>query len=961
MNSASIWGIALPLATFVASVGLLIVALRKKWLVEADLPDLPDEEPTDEKSPVAQSSLRERIKDFVKKYRWEIILGASFGAIFLFALFFAPPRLNGEIAIRPNQPGRPFYNLRWLRDFLRIFYDTIWVWNSALLSLICLLTLARVIQKRSGFGAQFMLLCTSLNLAGVGQWLLHSEELQGTGKTLYFVAIYGFGMWAWAAHKRLIADLERKPVERRVEILIILGLLLLTSFTRFYTLRAIPYGIEGDEAKWTSEAVNLGILGEPDSSGEYHRDALPVSYYLQVPLHRLLGPSLLAARLTVVILSVISTLIFYWLLRQITAMPVAAIATWLLSISIFDISASRLANVESFVKFWPILGLALLALAVRTRRWQVYGLSGLAIALGMLTYDTVWPLFGVVLLIALIELAHQKESRSARMASIAALVSPTLLSLPLLIPYLTSRLSYYEFGERDLDSETGATLAQYFANVVQTWFVSLRSDFLYNRPGPLLNALLLPLLALGLVVAFSMIKKKVSYWTLLWVGLVIFPVPILANSSMGRVYYPALPAVYTLVALGIFLFWKEIDRFVGANPRPILIAVTLVPLVWLPFANLFIYFNEVSDADDRLMRREIGEIAAQAAGEDTLILLPAVPGANAPLNNEHQMLELYMMQKLPPSEVDSAYLYVAPEELLSEIESKAAAYQKMEVIFDERETESLAETLQLCYPQGRLTEGRYFSRFSLHSSEVGQMNCSFASLRIESEDDNNLEWELVGDTTQRLETLCEVRQADFEWIEAEDMFMSPGWQTEVSFASGWNGTGFVMDYYGSQPLFMELDAEPSQASYIWVRYYKRAVDELPAYLIIDDTSHPFADIKGDDLRVWKWERIGPVELDDGAELSISRPYENDPRYFMALFIDSLVITADAGFSPNADLWKSLSPKVFSFNQPQSSGIVDLNLLSGFYRCKAVIESELPLVEMLGDTSLVSNSIEFEIR
>jgi 4-amino-4-deoxy-L-arabinose transferase-like glycosyltransferase len=221
-----------------------------------------------------------------------------------------------------------------------------------------------------------------------------------------------------------------------MEVLLVLALLLLTSFNRLYALRTIPYGIEGDEAKWTSEAVNLGIRGTPDSSGEYHRDALPVSYYLQMPLHRLLGPSVFAARLTVVLLSIIGTLTFYWLLRQISIMPVAVIATFLLSISIFDISASRLANVESFVKIWPILGLALLALAVRMRRWQVYGLSGLAIALGMLTYDTVWPVFGVALTIAIIELARQKGDRRVSMSSIAALIAPTLLTLPVIIPYL---------------------------------------------------------------------------------------------------------------------------------------------------------------------------------------------------------------------------------------------------------------------------------------------------------------------------------------------------------------------------------------------------------------------------------------------------------------------------------------------------------------------------------------------
>jgi hypothetical protein len=965
MDNAIAWGIILPLATFVASGEVLYIALRKKWSVEAETDsNEPTETPTDETPLVARSPIRERLKDYAQRHRWEIVLGASLGAIVLFALFFAPPRLNGNIAIQPYQPGRPFYSLHWLRDFVRTYYDTLWSWSSISLSLICLVLLGWVIWKRNGFGAQFMLLCTSLNLAVVGQWLLNTQDLQETGKFLYFVAIYGFGMWAWKAHKRLVTDLEKKLVTRRTaEIWVIFGLLLLTSFARLYTLHTIPYGIEGDEAKWTSEAVNLGIRGIPDTSGEYHRDALPVSYYLQIPLHRLLGPSIFAARLTVVILSIIATLIFYWLLRQITTVPLAAIATYLLSTSVFDISASRLANVESFVKIWPILGLALLALAVRTRRWQIYGLSGLAIALGMLTYDTVWPLMGVALIIALVELIRQRESRYASISSIAAFIAPTLLALPVLVPYLTSRMPYYAFKDKGFDIEVGATLLQNFGNVIRTWFVSLRSDFLYNRPGPLLNALLLPLLVLGFVIALSLIKKRVAYWTLIWAGLVIFPIPILAASPMGRIYYPALPAVYTLVALGIFFFWKEINRFVGTNLRPLLIAAALVPLVWLPFANLFIYFNEVSDADDRLMRREIGELAAQAAGEDTLILLPATPGADTPLNNEYQMLELFMMQKVPSSKIATAYLHVAPEELLSSIDSNSAAYQKMEVIIDNEQTEALAGTLQLCYPQGVFTKGVYFSRFSLSHAALGYLNCSFATLTIKPEVDNSLSWELTDGSTQRLETLCETHRTGLEWIEAENISMANGWQTETDFAPGWSGTGFAMDNYGSGSLYMKLNMDLSQRSYIWIRYFKRASDETSTYLSINNIPYPIANVDEAGLNVWKWERVGPVKFDGYGDLSINRKYSGDPQYFMAIFIDSLMVTTDAEFSPETDLWKPMPPKILSFKQPQSSGTVLLDFPAASYRCKVDVENELPVVDALGKTStnLMSNNIELEIK
>lgn len=159
------------------------------------------------------------------------------------------------------------------------------------------------------------------------------------------------------------------------------------AFARFYQLDSFPYGIEGDEAKWTAEVVWLGLRGEPDISALYHRDALPVSFYMQTLFHRIMGPSLYAARFEVALFSVIAALVLYMYLRQVAAMPLALLASWLAAASIFDISASRLANVESHVKLWPILTFAILAFAIKIRHWAAFAVAGIALALGLLTYD----------------------------------------------------------------------------------------------------------------------------------------------------------------------------------------------------------------------------------------------------------------------------------------------------------------------------------------------------------------------------------------------------------------------------------------------------------------------------------------------------------------------------------------------------------------------------------------------
>ena len=90
---------------------------------------------------------------------------------------------------------------------------------------------------------------------------------------------------------------------------------------------------------------------------------------MQTPFHKLFGPSIFIARFEVAFFSIIATLLFYLFLRRITNIPLALLSAWLLSASIFDISASRLANVESHVKLWPILTLLLLAWAINSPRW----------------------------------------------------------------------------------------------------------------------------------------------------------------------------------------------------------------------------------------------------------------------------------------------------------------------------------------------------------------------------------------------------------------------------------------------------------------------------------------------------------------------------------------------------------------------------------------------------------------
>ena len=976
MTPFAIWIYRLPFIIFLASAVLLLVGSILKW--NADLPsgaapgqgkrpEGPADTTTAKKKP-KKGDWRAAIHTFTRRHTWTLILAAVLAAFLIFLLLTAPPRLTGKIPTTPGQPGSPFYSLRWLRSTLSTNYILFWEGSTILCSLISMAILLWAGIKRSRFGAQVGLLAASLTLAGLGQWMIGPGNML-LAKIAYGIAMPGFASWAFLARKRLKEDLARLALPPRwLEIVFLVGLFALTTYGRLYAFPAVPYGIEGDEAKWTAEAVNVMVDGHTDSSGEYHRDALPVSYYLEAAFFHALGPGIFTARLEVIVISILATLIFYWLLRQIAPFPLAMIGSFLLSVSIFDISASRLANVESHVKLWPILTLALLALAFQTKRWQVYALSGASLALGLLTYDTVWPLALVVLILGSIEIVRHDDGARAKATRFAALIFPSVLAAPLVIPYFVSRINYYNLGAKGWDSDLGGTLLRNLGGVVSSWFVQGRSDFLYNRTGPLINAALLPWLAFGFIVIWFSLRQRFSRWMLAWVLLFLLPVPTLANSQMGRVVYPALPAIYALVALGMLLFWNEISRLLG-NLKAIAAAIALGLLLWLPLLNFYIYFNEVSDPTDRQMRREISDIATEAGGMDQLLLLPVVAGADEPLANEYQVIEMALHDKMPLSQIPKAHQTVPYDRFLPTLLSDYTDVPTLEIVLDkitDREREqrnAVYAALIRCFPDGKLAPGDRFDTYTLDLPAREHPSCLPVQLELApapSESGASLTWTLSRGAATQIRLECHRRLDSIVWVEAEQFSQAIGWMPETAFVTDWLGSGFLMDSYGSQSIAYTAAFPEGAEVYAWLRYYKRAVDNSVAALSFHSQSYTFASTPPAYLNTWVWERLGPYDLSGSGLWIMARSYAEDPQKFMALFVDALVFTSDPLYDPQASPSYEPLPERFFPMSGQTRGTISMPLTPGHYRCQAQAVSSQPLVDALGNSPVASQPVEFDV-
>lgn len=968
MLALPFWSLIPILMALAGTIALFILAHLQRW----NQPSITETTPEAKKETESKSNnqgFKSQLTFFITQYRWELLLVGVGLALAIYLFLFAPVQMTGKVPIQPLKPGRPFFFLHWQRNSLNIFYYEAATASNLLTGLLSLSLLILALVRRSRSDLYTALLWTLLSLAMAAQWCIGRELERKLGVWLYLVAAVGFFVWARLTNQQINTSLNQPAhVGRKLEIALVVAIIALASFGRLFELNTIPYGIEGDEAKWTGEVVWLSIRGLPDFSGLYHRDAMPTSFYMQTPFQKLLGPSIFAARFEVAFFSILATFIFYLFLRRITNIPLALLSAWLLSASIFDISASRLANVESHVKLWPILALMLLAWAIHARRWHAYAISGIALALGLLTYDTVLPLLLIAVIICIIEISRQNIDLTEKARFVTALIAPSIFALPLLLPYFVSRFGYYEFSSKGWESGA-VTLWSHFSDVLKSWYIFTYSDFLYVRSGPLVNAFLLPWITMGFFGALATIKQRFSYWTLIWLALFIFPVPIAAHSPLGRVYYPGLPAVYALAAFGLFLFAKDSLRTLGKTLQPLFFTVALAVLFWLPLMNLYIYFNETSDEQDRQVRREIAEIAGAAAGMDTLIVLPSTPQGDEPLNNEYQMIELFMLAKIPNEQIQNSYKNVALDDLMPALPYGLTNRPNLEIILDKVTTsdrekrDELSKALQHCYPKGSLIEGYFFDRFSLPASALAKPACLSAKLTLQLNLNKQLDWSLSQSTVKSLSLQCEVQNADHIWIEAETLSPPAGWQIDTSFASGWNGSGFVFDNSSSVPIIHAFEADSTTRQvYVWARTFKRVPDNSPLQIKVNEQMGTVSQATGDNLNKWLWERIGPFDVSaEKNNLTIARPYVDNPAEFMAIFLDTIIITPDANFLPDQNHYLPLPIQHFRFDSEQSQGQLILNLKPGNYRCQASVDGEQNLVDNYGHEPVESNIVLIEVK
>lgn len=147
---------------------------------------------------------------------------------------------------------------------------------------------------------------------------------------------------------------------------LVLPLLILAFFIRFFLLNQIPKGLHADEMSFIINTQSLMATGK-DEDGQalpFHLysfiDPKPALYsYLQMPFFRVFGPSVMAARLPAVLFGVLSIYLLYAILHERLGAKTALLTSALMVVSPWHIIVSR--GTQEVIMSFAFMLLAILA------------------------------------------------------------------------------------------------------------------------------------------------------------------------------------------------------------------------------------------------------------------------------------------------------------------------------------------------------------------------------------------------------------------------------------------------------------------------------------------------------------------------------------------------------------------------------------------------------------------------
>lgn len=763
-------------------------------------------------------------------------------------------------------------------------------------------------------------------------------------------------------------------------------ILLIVILTRFFDLNSRVYGLEADETKWTVQSWYSTILRV--DVGEFatmHYKYLPVDFWLRSVFLRLFGLNFISARIESATLSLIAVICLYFLVRLLTNnSAVAILSSVLYSFSFMELNASHQALHDTHPAAWMIASLFFLVWGIRDRKLWLFQIMSILLALGMLTYETFFPtpLIAVLYLVglAIYEITSKRKSVSDWLNILVVVAWPiALVYLSYTSGYLSSQAYHFNGFSDALGMGIVPTIGFVWKNLSDVLTTTFRqvvwTDSLINWTGPIVNPLLLPFVVIGLVYNLWNLRRPHYAFILVWYLGQITPAPVMLGSVWPRIMYMSLAPLMIWGALGLWTTFGALRALLNNRSLKFPVSIFALMILVIVLNDYHIFTTQLVDPVERQKRRELADLTFSAAGSTPMILYPFMPNQNDTLEVESHVL-LYSVAGARHLGLDAANYY----KQLTQASLLPALWQLkgsngLDIFYDKTANSFQDEHLKLlqnvldCYPGAVLkSSARFFDVYHLGAQALNFPSCYSPAIPTTSVPKDVLgsgeeqpvifKWDTNGVKTISFALTLEQKLDNIFWIEAED-FQGPGWHPESSFVNDFSGSGFLLDdeYAGQADYNLNV---PTAGQYkLWVRFYKRRVNDQHNFIDIADQKLEFA---GNDspLNEWVWKDMGNFDLNAGQiPLALTRTYGSDEQY--SVFIDSMVLTPDINYLPEGEdsEWQIIK-STGEINSTLSQYPMDVNLIPGEYRWKVRVFDADQIVDSSGERGVESDFTNFVI-
>jgi len=450
--------------------------------------------------------------------------------------------------------------------------------------------------------------------------------------TLYAAADPRPDLRAWA--KATLARLRRPPPELRLHVswlaVLVIGIVLLGTFYRFYQLDNIPYEPTSDHAEKFQDIQDL-VDGLRPWFFPRNTGREPLQFYLALPVALLRGVDHLTLKLVTAAAGTVTVLCAFFLGRQFFGNGVGLLVAFFMAVGKWEFAPARVGLRIPFAPLFSTLCLYLLFRVLRYGQRRDYLFLGLGLGAGLYGYTPfrlVVPLF-VTLAFALMLVFRWRDGLQARLDLIRNAVLCYVVAGVVFLPLGRYMVDYPQsFWERTLTrvTDNGAPVASpllvFLGNLKNAALMfNWQGDIVWVNSvpnDPVIDPLMGALFVLGLVYA---LVRLVRYREWLYAYLLL-AIPVLTLTSTAAISFPqenpsvlragpAIPVVYLLAALPLALAVGRVRSLLG---RPVgrifaaaLLFVALALIAHFNYDSYFITYAEQYRLSAR-NSREIGQV-----------------------------------------------------------------------------------------------------------------------------------------------------------------------------------------------------------------------------------------------------------------------------------------------------------------------------------------------------------------